>query len=157
MLVHADSRCGRGREIVSLSSLPADQVSALGLWCVGHGQSCRKCCTIVIEDVPLGHIVDSLAKVEIVNSFNVVDFLVLYIYTLLYLSGNSGRLITRVRIQKPQEQRYPVLQVHAMSCRVNVVHRSLTWTTGSLTCVCDHSDACMYTRGLSTPRTSQHI
>ena len=33
-------------------------------------------------------------------------------YTLYYpFSGNSGRL-TWVRLQQPQEQRYPVLQVH---------------------------------------------
>ena len=31
-----------------------------------------------------------------------------YVHTLLSLSGNSGRL-TRVRLQQPQEQRYPVL------------------------------------------------
>ena len=33
----------------------------------------------------------------------------------------------------------PVLQVHAGSFRVSVIHRILTWTTGSLTCVRDHS------------------
>ena len=46
---------------------------------------------------------------------------------------------------------YPVLQVHAGS--VSVI-RQMTWTTGSLTCVGDHSDACM--RGLGTPTMSQH-
>ena len=47
------------------------------------------------------------------------------------------------RLQQPQEQRYPVLQVHAGSFRVSVIHQSLTWTTGSLTCVHDHSYICV--------------
>ena len=41
--------------------------------------------------------------------------------------------------------------------RVSEIHRTLTGTTGSLSCVCDHSYACAYTRGLCTPTTSQHI
>ena len=39
---------------------------------------------------------------------------------------------------------------------ISVIHRTLTWTTGSLTCEHDHSYACVYTRGLGTPTTSQH-
>ena len=39
------------------------------------------------------------------------------------LMGNSGR-ITRLMIQQPQEQRCPVLQVHAWSVRVSVIHSS---------------------------------
>ena len=39
---------------------------------------------------------------------------------------------------------------------VSVIHRTLTWTTGSLTCARDHSSACAYTRGLGTPTTSLH-
>ena len=31
-----------------------------------------------------------------------------------------------------------------------------TWTTGSTTCVRDHSYACVYTRGFGTSTTSQH-
>ena len=102
------------------------------------------------------------------------------LYTLLSLSGNSGRL-TWVWLQQPQDKRYPVLQVrikkqqhcfipfgkfgptylgmaaaaaraallsptsvYAGSFRVFVIHRNLTWTTGSLTCVRDHSYACVY-------------
>ena len=52
-----------------------------------------------------------------------------FLHTLLPLSGNSGRL-TRVRLQQPQEQRYPVLQEHAGSFRVSVIHRTQTWTKG---------------------------
>ena len=48
---------------------------------------------------------------------------------------------------------HPVLQVHAGS-RVSVI-RQMTRTTGSLTCVGDHSDAC--TQELGTPTMSQHI
>ena len=47
--------------------------------------------------------------------------------------------------------------VHAGSFCVSVFHRTRTWTTWSLTCVRDHSCACVYTRGLGTPTTSQHI
>ena len=67
------------------------------------------------------------------------------VYTLLSLWRNSGRL-TRVRLQQPQEQRYPVLQVHAGSFCVSAIHRTLTRTTGSLTCVRNHSYACVYTQ-----------
>ena len=54
---------------------------------------------------------------------------------------------TWLRLQPPQDQRYPVLQVHAGPVRVSVIHRTLTWTTGSVKRVCDHSYACVYTRG----------
>ena len=40
----------------------------------------------------------------------------------------------------------PVSNMHAGSFRVFVIHRTPTWTTGSLTCVRDHSCAC-YTHG----------
>ena len=36
--------------------------------------------------------------------------------------------------------------------RVSEIHLTLTWSTGSLTCVCDHFTC----RGLSTTTTSQH-
>ena len=39
---------------------------------------------------------------------------------------------------------------------VSVIHRTLTWTTGYLTCVRDHSCACVYTCGLGTPTANQH-
>ena len=35
--------------------------------------------------------------------------------------------------------------VHAASFHVSVIHQTLTWNTGSLLCVCDHSCACIYT------------
>ena len=41
--------------------------------------------------------------------------------------------------------------MHVGSFRVSVIHRALTWTTGSFTCVCDHSYACVYTQGLCIP------
>ena len=50
----------------------------------------------------------------------------------------------------------PVSKVQAGSFRVSVIHRTLTWTTGSLTCVRGYSYACVYTRGLGTPSASQH-
>ena len=62
--------------------------------------------------------------------------------------GNSGRFPEG----KPTaaESRYPSLlnhTVHAGSFRVSIIHRTLTWTTRSLTCVRDHSCACVYTHG----------
>ena len=53
------------------------------------------------------------------------------------------------------ESRYPSiihLKVHDGSFRVSIIHRALTWTTRSLTCVRDHSYACVY-----TPTTSQYM
>ena len=50
----------------------------------------------------------------------------------------------------------PVNKVHAGYFLVFVIHRTLTQPTGSLTCVHEHSCACVYTRGLSTPTASQH-
>ena len=47
-----------------------------------------------------------------------------------------------------QKYIYPsVSKVHAGSFCVSVIHQTLTWTTGSLTCVQDHSYACIYTGG----------
>ena len=44
---------------------------------------------------------------------------------------------------------YPsVSKVRAGSFRVSVIHLTRTWTTGSLTCVCDHSYVCVYTQEL---------
>ena len=45
---------------------------------------------------------------------------------------------------------------HAGSFRVSVIHLSLAWTTGSLTCVRGHSCACVYIRRLGTPTVRQH-
>ena len=42
------------------------------------------------------------------------------------------------------------LRVHADYFRVSVIHRTLTWTTGCLMCVRDHSYACVCTQGLGT-------
>ena len=50
--------------------------------------------------------------------------LFIFVYTLLSLSGNLGRL-TRVSLQQLQEQRYAVLQVHAGSFHVFVIHPTL--------------------------------
>ena len=47
----------------------------------------------------------------------------------------------------------PVSKVHPGSFPVSVIHQTLTWTTGSLTCI--RSYACVYTRGWGT-QTSQH-
>ena len=51
---------------------------------------------------------------------------------------------------------YPVFSLCVQCFRVSVIHRTLTWTTGSLMCVSDHSYACVYTRVLGTPTTIQH-
>ena len=36
------------------------------------------------------------------------------------------------------------------------IHQTLTWTTEPLTCVRDHSYACVYSWGLDTPTVNQH-
>ena len=50
--------------------------------------------------------------------------------------------------------------MHAGTDRVSVIHQTVTWTTWSLTCVRNHSYACVciiiYKRGLGTPTASQH-
>ena len=50
----------------------------------------------------------------------------------------------------------PVSKLHAGSLHVSIIHHTLTWTTGSLACVCDHSCTCVHTQGLGTPTASQH-
>ena len=62
----------------------------------------------------------------------------------------------KTMIQQPQEQRYPVVQMHAVSFCVSVIHQTLTWTTGSLMCVREHLYVCVYTQGLGIPTVSQH-
>ena len=49
-------------------------------------------------------------------------------------------------LHQRQEQRYPALQVYPGSVRVSAIHGTLTWTTWSLTCVRDHSYACLCIR-----------
>ena len=57
-----------------------------------------------------------------------------------------------------QKYIYPsVSKVHAGYFLVCVIHRTLTATAGSLTCVREHVYACVYTWGLGTPTASQHI
>ena len=53
---------------------------------------------------------------------------------------------------------YPVLQVHAGSFRVSVIHRTLTWTTWALTCVRVVILVHVYTHGgcMGTSTASQH-
>ena len=51
---------------------------------------------------------------------------------------------------------FSAVQVHAGYVHVSIIHRTLTWPTGSLMCVYGLSYACVYTRGLGTPTTSQH-
>ena len=113
---------------------------------------------------PMGIRVDKSGYLVVADAYNGIfridprtgQYCLYLLYTFLSLSGNSGCL-TWVRLQQPQEQRYPVLQVHDGSFIVSVIHRTLTWTTGSLTCVCDLSCAFVYTRGLgTTPTTCQH-
>ena len=86
--------------------------------------------------------------VSVCVQLSLTYFILYTVLKLLFLSGNLGHL-TWVRLQQPQEQRYTVLQVHAGSFHVSVFHQPLTWTTGSLTCVHDHSYACVYAQGLA--------
>ena len=89
-----------------------------------------------------------------------LDFCIFYTFYFIHFIipfGKFGLPYLGMRLQQPQEQRYPVQQVHAGSFCVSVIHQTLTWTTGSFTCVCDHSYACVYTRQLgTTPTACQH-
>ena len=53
---------------------------------------------------------------SIPTTFYFILFYFCKLYTLVSLSGNWGRL-TWVSLQQPQQQRYPVLQMHAGSFR----------------------------------------
>ena len=67
-------------------------------------------------------------------------------------TGNSGRFPQEK--SAATESHYPTVinyKVHAGSFYVSVIHRTLTWTTRSFTCIRGHSYACVY-----TPTTSQH-
>ena len=89
------------------------------------------------------------------------DFLFIYfmLYTLIIPFGKFGPLyLGKKTTQQLQEQRYPVLQVHAGSFRVSVIHRTLTWTTGSVTsCVRDHSGGWAHRQRVSTFLTGKKI
>ena len=56
----------------------------------------------------------------------IFSYIYFILYTLLSLSGNFGCL-TGVRLQQLQEQHYPVLQVHAGSFCVSVIHQTLIY------------------------------
>ena len=85
-----------------------------------------------------------------------------YLYTLL----SQWEFFTwEIRVafpKKSQLQQSRAIQplinykVHAGSFRVSITHRTLTWTTGYLTCAPAHSYACVYTRGLGTSTAIQH-
>ena len=74
--------------------------------------------------------------------------------------GSHGFTHTRASIQlksrgaKRQLSYYFSVHARLGPFRVSVIHRTLTWASGS--CVRDHSCACVYTQGLCTPTASQH-
>ena len=67
----------------------------------------------------------------------------LQIASLLEETKNLGQAAAAARAALPSP-----LQVHAGSFRISIIHRTPTWTTGSLTCVRVHSYVCVYTRGV---------
>ena len=93
---------------------------------------------------PLGQY--SCRQGRIPSSFCFFVFLFWCGYTLLSLSGNSGR-------KSSATQSYKCMLGLSVSPQS---HRTLTWTTSSLTCVRGHFYACVYTRGLGTQTASQH-
>ena len=62
-----------------------------------------------------------------------------------------NRGVSHLTLQQPQEQSYPILQVYTGSFCVSVIYQTLTWTTGSWSCLCDHSYVCVHTWGLGNP------
>ena len=61
-------------------------------------------------------------------------------YTLYYLFREFGRPYPG-KATAAARAALPSPTSHAESFRISVIHRTLTWTTGSLTCVRDHSYA----------------
>ena len=62
--------------------------------------------------------------------------------------GNSGRFLQESQLQQSRATQPELIKVNVGgSFRVSVIHRILTWTTGSLSCVRDYYCVCIYTRG----------
>ena len=110
-----------------------------------------------LRDKVTDHQPTDVGMVELTNSKdNMMDHhtfvpktwpFVFFVPMVIYPMGNSGRFPQG----KPAatESRYPTLinhKVHAGSFCVFIIHRTLTWTTGSSTCIRDYSYACVYTR-----------
>ena len=101
-----------------------------------------------------------------VNRLGRVLFLALFVFVFFYtLLSQSEFLPCEIRFAFPKESQLQqsratqsqLIKTHAGSFRVSVIHRTLTRTTGPLTCVGHYSYACEYTRGLGTPTASQHM
>ena len=108
-----------------------------------HPKKASQCCRVILA---------------VFSEFYFYFLFFVWFYTLYFPFLEIRTSLNWVRLQQPQGQHYPVLQVHAGSFRVSVNHRTLTWTIGifNWTCVPAHSFACEYTRGLGTPTASQH-
>ena len=63
---------------------------------------------------------------------------------------------TQLQLHCAKRQFSYCFSVLAGSFHVSIIHWTLTWTIGSLSCIRDHSCVCVYTQGLSTPTASQH-
>ena len=77
----------------------------------------------------------------------------------IFPTGNLGHFSQGKPAATELESHYPTLinnKVHAGSFHGSVIHRTLTWTTGSLSCIRDRFYVCVYTLGLGTPTASQH-
>ena len=61
------------------------------------------------------------------------------------------------QLQQRRATQSQLIKTHGGSFRVSVIHRTLTRTTGPLTCVGHYSYACEYARGLGTPTARQHM
>ena len=71
-------------------------------------------------------------------------------------TGNSGCFPCGKRAAIVR--RYTVFYISSVQCfHVSIIHQTLTWTTGSLSCVRDHSFACICTRGLGTLTSQQNL
>ena len=99
-------------------------------------------------------------------SFLLSSLLQLYCFVLCTLCCPKGIFTMGNSVRFPQgktaatESRNPTssnYSVHDGVFRVSIIHRTLTWTTGSLTCVHDHVYACVHTHGgLAPPTANQH-
>ena len=62
-------------------------------------------------------------------------YIYIFIIHFIITFGKFGTPCLGKGLQQPLEQRHPVLHVNAGSFRVSVIHRTLTWTAGSFTCI----------------------
>ena len=103
----------------------------------------------------MSDLIETLLQLRI--GFSLTHSLITSLIDKVIFQIKIGFLFTHLQPRGLKRQLSYYVLVHAGSFRVSVIHQTdIFWTTWSLSCVCDHSCACVYTRGLGTPTASQH-